>query len=161
MSERDGDIKPIQTRYKGYRFRSRMEARWAVYFDALEIQWQFEREGFDLPTGKYLPDFWLPQVRMWAEVKPKEFTSTEYRLIRELAKATEFPVLKLIGPPESKAYYAVEKTEGIESDYAITNMYLDEHRFYSSPGDDLSCFDEIRKAVDVARSARFEHGETP
>lgn len=27
-------IKPIETRYKGCRFRSRPEARWAVFFDA-------------------------------------------------------------------------------------------------------------------------------
>ena len=30
------DIKAIETYYKGYRFRSRLEARWAVFFD-LEI----------------------------------------------------------------------------------------------------------------------------
>ena len=28
-------IKPIQTRYKGFNFRSRLEARWAVFFDAI------------------------------------------------------------------------------------------------------------------------------
>ncbi|MCB6994492.1 hypothetical protein LI177_13475 [bacterium 210820-DFI.6.37] len=27
-------LKAIQTEYKGYRFRSRLEARWAVFFDA-------------------------------------------------------------------------------------------------------------------------------
>ena len=54
-------IKAIETRYKGYRFRSRLEARWAVFFDALCIEWEYEREGFVLPYGPYLPDFWLPQ----------------------------------------------------------------------------------------------------
>lgn len=28
-------LKVIQTSYKGYRFRSRLEARWAVYFDTI------------------------------------------------------------------------------------------------------------------------------
>lgn len=28
------EIKAIDTYYKGYRFRSRLEARWAVFFDA-------------------------------------------------------------------------------------------------------------------------------
>lgn len=51
-------IKPIETEYKGYRFRSRLEARWAVFFDALGIEYQYEPEGFELPSGKrYLPDF--------------------------------------------------------------------------------------------------------
>ena len=28
-------IQVIETAYKGYRFRSRLEARWAVFFDAI------------------------------------------------------------------------------------------------------------------------------
>jgi hypothetical protein len=57
------EIKPIDTLYKGYLFRSRLEARWAKFFDALGIQWEYEKEGYDLgDAGWYLPDFWLPQV---------------------------------------------------------------------------------------------------
>lgn len=51
-------IKAIETRYKGYRFRSRLEARWAVFFDAMGWQWEYEPEGFELKNGEwYLPDF--------------------------------------------------------------------------------------------------------
>ena len=51
-------IKPIETMYKGYRFRSRLEARWAVFLDTLGVTWEYEPEGFWLPSGKmYLPDF--------------------------------------------------------------------------------------------------------
>lgn len=74
------NIKPIQTRYSGCHFRSRLEARWAVFFDHLGIEWQYEPEGFDLPSGGYLPDFYLPGVYareyhpdnkgVWFEVKP-------------------------------------------------------------------------------------------
>lgn len=35
-------IKAIETSYKGYRFRSRTEARWAVFFDALGVRWEYE-----------------------------------------------------------------------------------------------------------------------
>ncbi len=63
-------IKAIETRYNGYHFRSRLEARWAIFFDALGIEWEYEKEGYGLQSGKYLPDFWLPQVSMWAETKP-------------------------------------------------------------------------------------------
>lgn len=56
-------IKPIETEYNGYRFRSRLEARWAVFFDAAGIQYQYEPEGYLLPDGSmYLPDFFLPDV---------------------------------------------------------------------------------------------------
>lgn len=60
----DNNIKPIETIYKGYRFRSRLEARWAVFFDACGVEWEYEPEGFDLGDGIcYLPDFLLHGVK--------------------------------------------------------------------------------------------------
>lgn len=68
------EIKPIETFYKGYRFRSRLEARWAVFFDSMGIEYQYEPEGFeiDLNDGEkifYLPDFYLPNEGCYVEVK--------------------------------------------------------------------------------------------
>ena len=34
-------IKAIQTEYNGIKFRSRLEARWAVFFDAVGVTWGF------------------------------------------------------------------------------------------------------------------------
>jgi hypothetical protein len=70
-------VKPIETRYAGCRFRSRLEARWAVFFDHMGIRWEYEPQGFELThrlsleagTFYYLPDFWLPELSLWAEVK--------------------------------------------------------------------------------------------
>lgn len=108
----------IPTMYKGINFRSRLEARWAVFFDTLGIEWEYEPQGYEVgmsyyvdpenpemfytysdgstlagewqknlkeaegitvvaerpATGKedlewYLPDFWLPELKIWAEVK--------------------------------------------------------------------------------------------
>lgn len=57
------NAKPIETEYNGYLFRSRLEARWAVFFDALGVKYEYEPEGFRLPSGKqYLPDF---RVQCW------------------------------------------------------------------------------------------------
>ena len=62
MSESD-KLKPIPTVYKGYRFRSRLEARWAVFFDVCGAKWEYEPEGFDLGNGiYYLPDFVVYEV---------------------------------------------------------------------------------------------------
>lgn len=63
------DIKPIETYYNGYRFRSRLEARWAVFFDAAGIKYQYEPEGFEHDGVTYLPDFYLPDLDVYAEVK--------------------------------------------------------------------------------------------
>jgi hypothetical protein len=54
-----GAAVPIPTRYKGYHFRSRLEARWAVFFDQLGLDWEYEPQGYVLDGTPYLPDFKL------------------------------------------------------------------------------------------------------
>lgn len=69
-------MKPIETNYGGYRFRSRLEARWAVFFDAMGIEWEYEPQGYLLENGStYLPDFYLPYFNVYAEVKGGEWLS--------------------------------------------------------------------------------------
>jgi len=66
------DIAAIPTEYMGTLFRSRLEARWAVFFDFMGIKWQYEPQCFEKEYEqviKYLPDFYLPQFDCWAEVK--------------------------------------------------------------------------------------------
>ena len=62
-------FKPLETEYKGYRFRSRLEARWAVFFDECGFKWEYEPEGYDIDGVHYLPDFRLYDVqrRLWGE----------------------------------------------------------------------------------------------
>lgn len=64
-------IKAIETEYNGYKFRSRLEARWAVFFDAMGIEYEYEPEGYEGFCGKkYLPDFRLPgENNLLVEVK--------------------------------------------------------------------------------------------
>ena len=63
-------ITAIETKYAGCRFRSRLEARWAVFFDTMNIPWLYEPQGYTLSNGRnYLPDFLLPECGTWIEVK--------------------------------------------------------------------------------------------
>lgn len=62
-------IRAIETRYAGCRFRSRLEALWAVFFDTLRLLWEYEPEGFETPDGRYLPDFLFTEDSVWAEIK--------------------------------------------------------------------------------------------
>jgi hypothetical protein len=64
-------IQAIETRYAGCRFRSRLEARWAVFFDRLGVAWEYEPQGYLVgPDNRpYLPDFWLPEEQVWVEIK--------------------------------------------------------------------------------------------
>lgn len=72
------EYKAIETHYNGYRFRSRLEARWAVFFDHAHIKYEYEPEGFELDDGtKYLPDFYLPEGGYYVEVKPPRVNAFE------------------------------------------------------------------------------------
>jgi len=102
-------IKPIETRYKGCWFRSRTEARWAVFFDSMgepsqesfpPIKWQYEVNGFKLSDGtSYLPDFLLTDLDCWVEVKGKEATQEERSKCERLGWDTGKPVILLVGTP--------------------------------------------------------------
>lgn len=93
----------IETEYAGYRFRSRLEARWAVFFDTAGIDFQYEPEGFEfgyrLEHGggswsvdgtwerpfRYLPDFWLPDHNAWVEVKGRWTPDDAWRFLNAAA----------------------------------------------------------------------------
>lgn len=71
------EIKAIQTYYNGFLFRSRLEARWAVFFDKMGIQYEYEPEGLILSDGSfYLPDFFLIPFDCYFEVKRKGIDNT-------------------------------------------------------------------------------------
>lgn len=120
-------INAKETFYKGYRFRSRLEARWAVFFDALGVKYEYEPQGFMLPSGKcYLPDFKIKcygtrgdfcntPFDLWIEVKG-EMTQEDADKIHEFAGQIvyydqwsmykiENPVLVVGNIPDPYAYF--------------------------------------------------------
>ncbi|WP_406417969.1 hypothetical protein [Streptomyces sp. NBC_01614] len=63
-------IEAVPTTYGNTTFRSRLEADWAATLDANRITWAYEPEAITLPSGAvYIPDFWLPELGTWIEVK--------------------------------------------------------------------------------------------
>ncbi len=131
-------IKAIETRYKGYRFRSRTEARWAVFFDSLGLKWNYELEGYKLKCGYYLPDFYIDSYSVFAEIKGIEFSFEERHKCWELSTIGK-PVLMLSGVPDYKTYPMFDMGKEIVNGIVIKR--------------------DVRsiKAVEVALSARFEH----
>ncbi len=208
------DIKAIETRYAGYRFRSRLEARWAVFFDALGLTWEYEPEGFETDAGWYLPDFRLVSggphpYTYWAEVKPQKLNETEREKAFALSSITNMKVIELnqIPNPHDLGNYMtwckVRFHVGSKMKDAATDWYFAEYliKFYEDQtlitrgsGNlsdalkwDMDYFRNrhgkehgshflnglitewefpsgtlnISRACVAARSARFEHGETP
>jgi hypothetical protein len=99
---------PINTEYLGFKFRSRLEARVAKFFHCANIEFGYEIEGFSLPSGYYLPDFWLPGMSLrgeeyrgcWLEVKPPNTDCDQVRL-RELGESSGSPAILCCGLPNS------------------------------------------------------------
>lgn len=178
-------MRPIQTSYRGYRFRSRLEARWAIFFDSLKIKWEYEPQGFHLSNGEmYLPDFFLPgfetEKGMYVEVKPDRLIDKK---ALHLAKDSRVPVLMACGTPGPMTYtillpddYDLPRTprgEVLEIDACFTAKYLPgginghEYRMFVLPGyenadgsiDEEYIDHAVLAAIIRARSARFEHGQ--
>lgn len=142
-------IKAIETRYKGYRFRSRLEARWAVAFDAMRIPWKYEPEGYVLEDGTwYLPDFYLPATEdgIFVEVKGdgrdwEACAVAEHKAVM-LSRATGKTCLVVYEPGAHQVGWTADGA-------SPTGISITGHAILS------------RAAVHAARSARFEHGESP
>lgn len=178
-------IAAIETRYAGCRFRSRLEARWAVFFDHLGVPWEYEPQGYligDLAgnvwTGPYLPDFRLAGS-WWVEVKGSPTLDD----VRKAAAAAiphgglpESDGMLLLGPMGNGHDDAAE----VRLDWHKGDVYYGNRILASDSGTfnedlaievvvdwtfprscpDLALTQPLRKAaLDVARSARFEHGE--
>lgn len=203
-------MQAIETHYKGCRFRSRLEARWAVFFDAAGIQWEYEPQGFKGSNGSlYLPDFYLPYEKTHVEIKGHvdalressgRITSVlqsgaieRLLILGEVPYAPNniacFPLLRwneTTGVQRQWATLIPLKTDPIFDDFAFVQITsiegtilenlvglfvatgLDaeghehkawkvEHRLICN----ANYFAKIADAFSKARSARFEHGETP
>lgn len=109
------EVKPLPTEYNGVLFRSRTEARWAVYFDALGIEWHYEPQHFRLSDGGfYKPDFYLPRmgfvadgggsVGMYVEVKPRNAPDGMFDKARAFAETMSQTVLLLDGGPRASRF---------------------------------------------------------
>jgi hypothetical protein len=106
------DCHVLPTTYNGIKYRSRTEARWAKFFDEAGIVFSYEVEGFDLPSGRYLPDFeiypYFPYVgskssKIYIEVKGW-FSDDEILKCKHLCEYTKCTVLMLDGVPDFKTY---------------------------------------------------------
>jgi hypothetical protein len=182
-------LKAIETYYDGYKFRSRLEARWAVFFNSMGINYKYELEGYDLgPAGYYLPDFWLPDYKIFVEVKPLyKILDHEKLKATELSKQSDSPVLILFSCFEKQTHLlfdketvwrislmACKKCNAVGFLNVDTNLCLYPNNYceggcvpeFIKPLNKLDFFNseqhqKLLEATLTAQQARFEHGETP
>jgi hypothetical protein len=136
--ERKYTFSVIPTKYKGWNFRSRLECRWALFFDGMDIQYTYEPEGVLLwRGGVYLPDFYLPIQKAYVEVKPDAFTEEELKKCRMLCRMSESLVILCDGAPEPITYncYYHDDKHACETDIVLfSQATVTENRFYMGTG---------------------------
>lgn len=113
MSIRPKQIDAIPTEYLGLTFRSRLEARWAVFFGTRGIPWEYEPARFKLAADDtYLPDFLLAG-RVIVEIKPErndEILASREKLER-LSQEARCLGLLVCGSP-GVGTYSIEAFDG-------------------------------------------------
>lgn len=136
---RVANVRPqaLQTRHSGYLFRSRQESRTAVLLESLGVQYEYERQGYDLGrAGWYLPDFWLPDYNAWIEVKGAIPTTEERYRAKGLA-ALSYPVYIIYGgfwPGELKIIEIVALDRVYERIAQEAILEQNEKRFWCALG---------------------------
>lgn len=176
-------IKPIETLCDGHRFRSRLEARWAMVFKELGIGFSYEPNGYDLGQhGRYLPDFFLPDTYLrlgskkgvFVEIKPTP--EIDSNLFNAFANITKSPIIVFTGAPIISigvtGCAGVGGEEFCGGGIGDTDMNIvvcqrcQTSRFIFDQGYQLKCEcgcicekNHLIRAVDKASQARFEKGD--
>jgi hypothetical protein len=116
----------IETKWRGFTFRSRLEARYAVMFEKMELDWRYEVQGFQLDDGRsYLPDFWLRELDLYVEIKGTDPDSDTKRLLRDF----KHPVILFVDLPDP-----AKNSEGLRTRLSLN--LLDGRLYTFSVSDD-------------------------
>jgi hypothetical protein len=167
-------MKIIQTKYNGYYFRSRTEARWAVFFDTVGFKYEYEPEGFVINIENkempYLPDFYLDEFNLYLEIKNENFEKNkEFNEYMWKVLHFENQIALLLGPPKPGMkmkmpswIYNYETNEKTNEWEIIESFISNSGEWFLNWGNDDCLYEDLYKeALNASRSARFEHGEKP
>lgn len=155
-------MQAIETEYKGYKFRSRLEARWAIFFDAIGVDWEYEPEAFKLSNGMvYLPDFKSSGFG-WIEIKPSIslITKDEWlkmnAFVNEKDDSNDFWIFD--GGPEFNKTYRKYIDRDDDCNLLDSGKFIFDR--FSGSGTYMNFYEGssiYRKAIKASRSYRFDN----
>ena len=93
-------IRGIKTEYKGVVFKSRLEAKWAKFFDSNGIEWEYESVRFKSGAVRYTPDFALFGRRIYVEIKPSMSYAEPKENFGMYLCQRLYPTLQVYGNPQ-------------------------------------------------------------
>jgi hypothetical protein len=176
-------MKAKKTLYKDYYFRSKLEAKWAVFFDLMNIPFVYEPEAFICKNGsQYTPDFYLPEAILrsdnkpgvYLEIKPLNYIDTD-SYEKRISSAINKPLILLCGDPVDALITGLDSSKNMNFqlsptwDNCMVFMYCDKchsYKFEFNEGNYYECpkcngpisyeFEEISKQCIKARNFRFQ-----
>ena len=175
------EIESVETLYNNIMFRSRLEARWAIFWDNLKVSYEYEPKKFDFGEMRYIPDFWLPEQQKWVEIKGQMPNDVEIKKAQLLAQETKNDVAILSGLVRfdtfacnycnSSHYITIPSGVGItyfwgkKGTLNRVHMQIDEFSFVFlgrqlGTTDLHVAFSDIHLAFRMALAHKFPHAET-
>ena len=155
-------MKAINTRHNGNYYRSRLEARWAVYFETLKIKFDYEFEGFTTSNHNYLPDFYFPKFGFYGEVKREGFGDEDVERWTEFARESKCPLVVFEGTPHANPCRAF----GMHIDMPLlvipfAHLFVKKMGVYYHAGghESFNKYPPFREAIRMAREKRFEFND--
>lgn len=144
------DIKSKPTIYNGTKYRSRLEARWAAFFDL--IGWRHQYEPYDL-------DGWTPDFAIYGSASRILFLEVKPIVTKEYAKEYSLKI-KNIKPTVNAIMISPDfKEDGfggpILAGYQISHK---ESNYYSSDGEFLETFEVHWKDQQCGVNSEYDIG---
>lgn len=105
----------IRRVYCGVEFRSTTEAKFALFLDRLGVAWTYEPEGYTDGLHQTVPDFWIPSMACFVEVKHRgEYDRHKPKTV---ARVTGVPVYVLVAPPWSADGCVLHRYGGVNGQF--------------------------------------------
>lgn len=151
-------------------------------FNNSSDKYEYEMEGFDMKECSYLPDFYIPSIDRWFEIKGQPLTVSEVQKCEQFCRRKDNENIKfsiLIGAPKPlmleeedfsilgiREYTWQWPSQMYPSDTLLLAQGLTGEEYYSRFLPAIWKVDGVDdklliRAIREARSARFEFGETP
>jgi hypothetical protein len=133
------------------------------------IEWEYEKEGYETQLGWYLPDFWLPGVDAFAEVKGSQHSCFEISKCNSVSVNTGKSFVFLDGVPSLSPYVIIrpdhkatsfrEAMVGVTNLQVLFNEYLQRPHFvvWAHKHDDaegLTCMLHNQRKVPFGQAGR-------
>ena len=174
--------KAIEVKWHGCRFRSKLEAQWAIVFECIGLEWAYEPMGYKLGNGLwYMPDFLVAGLVgvgdgwTFVEVKGK-MRDIDRSKIDEFSK--HYPLYVVGEVPYTDPFGSQHRAFGRDTCFhSLSRIFVERSAGVIESGaigvgrdgmpeivpewDWNGDEQATRLAFLAARYARFDHGETP